>query len=211
MKQKTKKKIAKEIIILFSSFIIATLVLVGILLRNVYFDNKIYLTDNKIKNINKSIDSIEKQLNSFDESYLTVFFETYLLPKRPYANFNDWIYRIKSNEQYKKGMFENHVSPKNPNLSYDDWCSKVFGIDSTKSLSYNSKSHEFVDSLANLKFSKDSLTDIKNLCYKRKYTMNESWHFTYSFYILIIILLYPTRFFILLIIWAIKILKEPKE
>ena len=62
-----------------------------------------------------------------NEQYLQGYFDTYVLPSKPDADFNDWVSKISTNEQYKQGMFNSYVKPAKPDADYADWNTKIFG------------------------------------------------------------------------------------
>lgn len=62
-----------------------------------------------------------------NEQYLRGYFESYVLPNKPDAVFEDWVSKISTNEQYKQGMFNTYVKAAKPDAVYADWNTKIFG------------------------------------------------------------------------------------
>lgn len=70
-----------------------------------------------------------------NEQYLRGYFNSYVLPNKPDAIYEDWVSKISTNEQYKQGMFNTYVLPAKPDADFADWNSKIFGGGSTNKLS----------------------------------------------------------------------------
>ena len=53
-----------------------------------------------------------------NEEYLKGYFNTYVLPNKADATYEDWLGKIKNNDAYKQGMFNANVLPNKPDATY---------------------------------------------------------------------------------------------
>jgi len=267
MKQKHKKVIAKEIIILTSIVIIGLLLLSFFYLKNLYFKNKLKNYTNEITNLKHQIDSVEaiprnkliKSIFLFNnnnnnttqqELTKTVSINCFIL-----SNVMDSLFKEKLvnfippiDGVIFSNKSTNRIVPPPPD---DEWGEMVFvkgvweiyvdelGLDSSmqknlidvytkltdkKYISVNYD--EFISTLKGIQFSPQSpiwrkyqrnlkeKNELEIQLSKTKYKILSASEINdngIQVFFILIILIYPVRLFILLILWAFRTLKENKN
>lgn len=215
MKQKTKKIIAKEIIILFFCFLITGLTWIGILIRNHHFNNKIERFNDSIAILDKKIDSLNLEIKKHkwdkyivSDSSKTKCKRTELYYKLISSNkvtvteigtLGDFLDAIKDSLTTNQ-FYNNLINSKK--LTVDDI--------GTFDKFYDSISLDFKNSteLNKAQQEKAIIVNQRLVCTNKIYTTNDTKDFLINFFIFLFALVYPIRFLILLLVWSIKTLKQ---
>lgn len=187
MKQKTKKKIAREIVILFCCVIITGFAWIFIIVKNYYFNHKVIIIENKISDTDKKNDSL-------------------VIVQNKYLNIN-------STTVTKKALLDYYATIKaKPYLTTQEIYSKFpeFNNDN-ENLQLAINYVAITDSLDKVKSSKTKLLSELAVLNNKVFTNKVTTDFLMQFFLIAISIVYPVRFLILLLIWAIKTIKEPSN
>jgi len=241
MKRETKRILAKEIIIIFCCVVITGLLLCVFLIRNIYFDNKIEGIERKLNSNNSKIDSLNRRINLYMDSLTKeeqkeewgepVYSSTGNTNVTPQEqSFLDELNGVQTKQKYtsqeqkeldeinrreQKKNSSSKKPPFNPSKPHNivpknDLPSGLVLVDDK-----NIPDDRIIAPLIDLRDKTDSVKKVfiseKSSVFNKKYSPYELKDLLVSTFIIIILFAYPVRFLIILLIWAIRTLREPSN